>query len=152
MTPLPIGAAGPDALPHLAALHAAAFDAPWSAEALAELLASPFNFALQAGSPPAGFILARTVAGEAEILTLAVDPVSRRSGIGRALVDAAVGTALAMGAQTLWLEVADDNAAARALYASAGFEPAGRRRAYYSRAQGAADALVLKRRLNSAPA
>ncbi len=72
--------------------------------------------------------------------------------MGLALVRAAAGVALAAGAQTLWLEVAEDNAAARALYAAAGFEEAGRRRRYYPRANGPVDALTLRCRLNSAPA
>ena len=47
--------------------------------------------------------------------------------------------------------MAADNAAAIALYRSAGFEPVGRRAAYYARPDGpAVDALVLRRTLNSA--
>ena len=142
----------PDAAPALARIHATAFDLPWDARALADAMVSPFAFALQAGEPPRGFILARAVAGEAEILTLAVDSALRRQGIGRALVDAAAETAAQAGGQTLWLEVAQDNAAARALYAAAGFDPCGRRPGYYPRPSGAVDALMLKRRLNTAPA
>jgi [ribosomal protein S18]-alanine N-acetyltransferase len=147
-----IRAVGADAAVALARVHALAFDPPWDAAALGEAMSSPFAFSLQTGTPPQGFILARAVAGEAEILTLAVDPAARRQGLGRALVDAAASTALAMGAQTLWLEVAEDNAAAQALYAAAGFEGAGRRPRYYPRPGGAVDALLLQRRLNTAPA
>ena len=149
---LPITPAGPEAGARLAQLHAAAFEAPWSAADLASALASPFAFALEAGSPPLGFILARAVAGEGEILTLAVDPAARRQGVGLALVKAAAGVAYTSGAETLWLEVAEDNAAALALYAAAGFGQAGRRRSYYPRAGRAVDALTLRCRLNSAPA
>ena len=145
-------AVGPEAAGTLARIHAAAFDKPWEAAAIAELIASPLVFALQAGAPPVGFVLARVVAGEAEILTLAVDSAARRHGAGRALVEAAAGTAWAMDALTLWLEVAQDNAAARALYAAAGFEEAGRRPGYYRRADHAVDALMLRRRLNTEPA
>jgi ribosomal-protein-alanine N-acetyltransferase len=50
----------------------------------------------------------------------------------------------------LFLEVAEDNAPARALYAQAGFEEVGRRKGYYARPQSAAvDALVLRRRLRA---
>ena len=148
--------AGAEASESLAALHATAFEAPWSAAALAEIIVAPFTLALQAApsatGAPIGFILARAVAGEAEILTLAVDPAVRQRGLGRALVEAAAGTALVAGAETMWLEVAHDNAPALALYAAAGFEEVGRRRGYYPRADGAVDALTLRRRLNSAPA
>ena len=74
----------------LARLHAAAFDHPWSDAAVAELLAGAGVFGLMADQ---GFILCRTVGGEAEILTLAVHPVARRSGLGRALVEAAADAA-----------------------------------------------------------
>jgi [ribosomal protein S18]-alanine N-acetyltransferase len=48
------------------------------------------------------------------------------------------------GAQTLFLEAAEDNAAARALYAAQGFVQIGRRTNYYRRASGLVDALVLR--------
>ena len=67
-------------------------------------------------------------------------------------MQAAAGCAAVAGAQSLWLEVAQDNAAALALYAAVGFEVIGRRPAYYRRAKGAVDALTLLCRLNRASA
>ncbi len=125
----------------LAALHAEAFDAPWDAASLSALLTSPGVFAV---AEEDGFILIRVVADEAEILTLAVRPAARRGGLGGRLVAAAVVRAAALGAERMFLEVAEDNVAARALYARAGFNEAGRRRGYYARADGSReDALVL---------
>ena len=125
----------------LAALHATAFDAPWKAGEIAQLLAGPGVFVV---AEPDGFILIRVVADEAEILTLAVRPSARRGGLGRRLVEAAVVRAAALGAERMFLEVAEDNVAARALYARTGFTEAGRRRGYYARADGSReDALVL---------
>ena len=140
--------------PVLAALHAASFEAPWSAASLAQALASSHAFALLAsrGDTPVGFVLVQAAADEAEILTLAVDPPARRAGVAHALVEAAAATARAAGAQSLWLEVAEDNAAALALYTATRFETAGRRRGYYARPGGAVDALMMRRRLNSASA
>lgn len=125
----------------LAALHAGAFDAPWDAAAFADLLAQPGVFAEAEGD---GFILIRVVADEAEILTLAVRPAARRQGIAARLTARAAAEAQGLGATRLFLEVAEHNAAARALYASLGFQPAGRRRGYYARKDGpAVDALIL---------
>jgi ribosomal-protein-alanine N-acetyltransferase len=125
----------------LAALHAEAFETPWDEASLSTLLASPGVFAVE---EPEGFILIRVVADEAEILTLAVRPSARRSGLGRHLVEAAVVRAAALGAERMFLEVAEGNVAARALYARTGFTEAGRRRGYYSRNDGTCeDALVL---------
>lgn len=126
----------------LAAIHAQAFDAPWSTSELTALMSQPGVLALAEGDD--GFILIRTVADEAEILTLAVRPGRRRAGLGAALTRAAAAAARRQGARRLILEVAEDNTAARALYDRAGFIPAGRRKAYYARAGGpAADALIL---------
>lgn len=127
--------------PALAALHAAAFPPgeQWDASAIRLLLDMPGGFGLL--EPDAGFVLARVAADEAEILTLAVAPAARRQGHGGALLACAMAAAAARGAATMFLEVAERNAAARALYAAAGFAEAGRRRRYYP---DGADALVLK--------
>ena len=136
----------------LARVHAAAFDAPWPPEAFAALMDSPGVFALaMVNQAPVGLILMRAIAGEAEVLTLAVEPAHRRRGVARALLDAGLVQATAAGAETAFLEVAADNAAAIALYRAAGFETVGRRAAYYQRPGGStADALVLSRALRSA--
>lgn len=131
----------------MAALHAASFTTPrpWSEAEFAALLASPLVFAL---SEPGGFLLGRAVAGEAELLTVAVAPDQRRKGHGAALVRAFLQEAEARNADSAFLEVAADNAPAIALYAAAGFIPAGKRRGYYTGLDGRAqDALILVRSL-----
>ena len=86
------------------------------------------------------------MAGEAEILTIAVDPAARRQGIATRLLATFLAEARARNAESVFLEVATDNAAARALYAAAGFRTAGVRRDYYLTPQGhRVDALVLRR-------
>lgn len=138
MSATPLSAPDPAAL---AALHAEAFAAPWDSAAFADLLAQPGVFAVVESD---GFILMRQVADEAEILTLAVRPAARRAGLGGRLVGQAAVRSAAAGATRLFLEVAEGNAAARALYARAGFSEVGRRRGYYSRPDGVReDALVL---------
>lgn len=125
----------------LAAIHAEAFDAPWDAAAFRELLGQPGVIAI---AEVDGFILIRVVADEAEILTLAVRPAARRQGIAARLTAQAAAAAQSFGATRLFLEVAEDNAPARALYAALGFQPAGRRRGYYARKDApAVDALIL---------
>ena len=71
----------------MAALHDACFTTPrpWSEAEIADLLASPLVFAL---TQPRAFLLGRVVAGEAELLTIAVHPDQRRAGLGGALVGA----------------------------------------------------------------
>jgi ribosomal-protein-alanine N-acetyltransferase len=137
----------------MAQVHARAFDTPWPPSEIAALGVGLGGFSLAAeadGGELLGFILGRAMAGEAEVLTLAVDPAARRQGLGRALVEAMAAQAQARGARTVFLEVAADNAAAIGLYEAAGFSQVGLRRGYYRRADAApADALVMSRPLNT---
>jgi ribosomal-protein-alanine N-acetyltransferase len=131
--------------PALAGLHASAFPPAeaWGAEAMALMLEMPGAFGLW--QPGAGLVLARVVAGEAEILTLAVAPARRSQGMGAALLAGAMQGAVLRGATEMFLEVAAGNAGALALYRSFGFAEVGHRRGYYA---DGADALVLRRELN----
>jgi len=133
----------------LAVVHAHGFDNPWPAEEIATLLTGPGGFGViaEADGAVAGFLLARVVAGEAEVLTVVVSPERRRLGVGAALVEAVAGVAAAAGAEAVFLEAAVDNVAALTLYERAGFREAGVRRGYYKRVGGVADALVLRRDL-----
>jgi ribosomal-protein-alanine N-acetyltransferase len=136
--PVEVGGAHAEAL---AAVHAAAFRAPdaWPEAVLAAQIAQPGSFALL--DPAGGMVLARVAADEAEILTLAVAPSARRRGVAFGLIAAAKHRAAAAGAVAMFLEVASDNEAARALYAKAGFRRVGRRARYYP---NGGDALVLR--------
>ncbi len=132
----------------LAALHARSFitPRPWTEAEFAGFLADPLVFLLAEGD--AGFLLGRVVAGEAELLTLAVAAEARRRGVGRKLVSRFLFQARLRGAETAFLEVAEDNIPALGLYARCGFSEAGRRRGYYPTPNGrAVDALVLRRML-----
>jgi len=133
----------------MAAVHAAAMPVGevWEAAAFALQLTLPGAFGLL--DSRGGMVLARVAADEAEILALAVVPAARRQGLGAALLAAAEARAAGHGAGTMYLEVAERNAAARALYAHAGYAFAGRRRGYY---RDGGDALVLKKRLSPAAA
>jgi [ribosomal protein S18]-alanine N-acetyltransferase len=127
----------------LAQIHASAFEDAWSASYLQNLMAQPGVFAIQADEE--GFILARAAGGEAEILTLAVAPASRRRGVGLGLVRAGAAEAQKKGAGEMFLEVNVGNFAAKILYLRLGFAEAGRRPGYYHRRDGTMeDALVLR--------
>lgn len=143
-----IESVGADAAEMLGALHARAFNKAWSAGEIAKLLENPAVFAIVSREQePQGFAMAWAAAGDAELLTVAVVPEARRKGVGASLVSAAGVTALVRGAASMHLEVAENNAAARALYAKLGYEEAGRRHAYYAGEGGLVDAIVMKRTL-----
>lgn len=142
-----------DDAPALAEAHALGFSHPWDAAAFAELFAGPgvFGLIVREGGRAAGMALCRVVAGEMEVLTIAVDPALRRRGVGRTLMTAALAAAREAGADAAFLEVAADNAPAAGLYAGLGFRRAGLRRGYYDRGpEGRVDALVMRLDLTSA--
>lgn len=116
----------------LAALHGEAFPDPWSAEDFAGFLdTGAIGLIAEEAGEGAGFVLLRLAGGEGEVLTVCVRPARRREGWGRALLEGAREAARAAGAELLFLEVGEGNAAARALYRAAGFVSVGRRPSYY---------------------
>ena len=126
----------------------AEWDRPWSRQAFAEMLAMPGTFGFMArekeSSEAVGLVVTRVAADEAEILTIGVRADCRRRGVGGALLAAAKKEAGSRGATRLHLEVAEDNFAARKLYAHLGFETVGRRAGYYGRgALGSVAAILL---------
>jgi [ribosomal protein S18]-alanine N-acetyltransferase len=79
-----------------------------------------------------GFLVARVIPDEAEILNMAVDPAHRRKGIGSTLLSAANSAAQAQNAKNIYLEVRESNSAAISFYRRHGFEKSTERRGYYS--------------------
>lgn len=137
-------------------IHAASFDDPWSVSMLKRILSMPGAGGLVARNgddqPVLGFALSRLAGDECELLSLAVDPGHRRLGLGRMLLVASIAAATAAESHALFLEVAEDNAAARALYASHDFRPVGRRPDYYRLRDGTfAAALTMRRDLTRPP-
>lgn len=139
-------------LPAVASLHAICFEDSWHTELLGKILSAPGTFGLftRPRGKVVGFVLCRSSGQEGEILSLAVAPGVRRHGLGGALLEAAMAHAAERDIEALFLEVAEDNLAARRLYEKFGFATVGRRRQYYRRRHGPnVDALTLRRKLAS---
>lgn len=137
--------AGAQDVPLVARIEEASFSDPWSQRSFQALLHDSrvfFTVATLADGVVAGYVVAWFVADEGEIANLAVSPAARRRHVGATLLDATIRAARAHHVASLYLEVRDSNAAARALYASRGFVEVGRRRRYYRKPEE--DALVLR--------
>ncbi len=133
----------------LAKLHAKAFSASraWSATEFADLLKRKDT--VLTGDADS-FVLMRVVADEAEILTLATNPSKRRQGRARAALRAAEDAARGADVAALFLEVAEDNVEAKALYAAENYTQVGRRPGYYLPKNAAPiAALVLRKELKA---
>lgn len=146
ITPVPSEAAAA-----LALLHRDCFpDDPWGEPAIRRILGlfGAFGFVAWQADDPIGFVLVRDLGEEAEILSLGVTPSARRAGAAQALLDAAFAEARRRAAKSVVLEVAENNVAARALYARLRFIGVGRRPRYYRTSDGPVDALILRRSLD----
>ena len=79
-----------------------------------------------------GFLVAHHICPEWELENIVVAPSARRNGLGNRLLNALLTRAKETNSDSIFLEVRESNAAARALYERAGFEQTGRRKAYYT--------------------
>mgnify|MGYP000536313558 CR=1 FL=1 len=139
---------GMELAPLLAEMHGQCFPDGWSADNFASILVNrgADGFILSDGGGPLGFCVIQQAVDEAEILTIGVLPDRRQGGLGAVLLSSVMDRLRIAGCGALFLEVADDNHPAIALYNSAGFLAAGRRKGYYRLTDGGRqDALVLRR-------
>ena len=135
-----------ESIPEVLAILARSLEAAqWSEQAIADALAASPDCHLvgSVGGQVAGFISARRIAVEGEILNLAVKPEFRRQGIGHALVSVILERFHRDGVRQVFGEVRESNHAAISFYERLGFRQIGRREAYYSDPPAAA--LVLAR-------
>ena len=96
-----------------------------------------------------GFICGRRMLDEAEILNLAVDPQSRRLGVGHRLLQALLQTYKRENVLKVFLEVRQSNKAAIEFYSTSGFQITGQRTNYYRNPDEAALILTLALQGNS---
>ncbi len=130
-------------IPAAVRLEALCFSRPWSAAAFRSAFAGGLTLflAAQTAGETVGYAGMQCVLDEGFVTNIAVDPAFRRRGAGRALLAGLLEAGRERGLSTLSLEVWPSNAPAAALYESAGFRLAGRRKNFYSRP--AEDALIL---------
>jgi ribosomal-protein-alanine N-acetyltransferase len=153
MTPWRIVPVMPQALGHAARLHALCFPGEaWDSAdfgGILQIAGASGRWAVDPADPllqPQAFLFDMLLGAAGEIVTLGVAPAARRRGAARALLEDLLVRTRSLGIASLTLEVAEDNAAALALYQSLGFERAGTRPGYYRRLDGRlTDARLLRR-------
>lgn len=116
----------------------------WTRRQVEDSLSLTSGFAIlldENGNPPeqqghaAGFVLARRVLDEVELLLIGVDPAHRGKGLARRLLEDFFAISSRFGARQVFLEMRANNPA-ESLYRSAGFAPIGRRKDYYRTLDG----------------
>ncbi len=147
---------GLDDMPECAALEALCFSSHWSAEQFADSWRQSWfaGYGLFLEGRLTAYISLSVLAGELEVLNIAVHPEARGRGLSRPLMAFALADTLEGGhllrrgmkvpAAESWengvLEVRVGNAPARALYSGLGFQEAGMRKRYYADGE---DALIM---------
>lgn len=127
-------------LNELETLHRACFpNKPWSASDFADLKKSGCDIIASQN----GFVVWRVVADEAEIITIGVHPDARKAGIASAMLVIIEADAKKRGAKKMFLEVAENNHPARALYEHNGYIQIGMRPKYYD----GIDAILMEKQL-----
>jgi ribosomal-protein-alanine N-acetyltransferase len=120
-------------LPPVIAIERRSFPTPWSLSMFVLELSKPSGICLAAVESEAEKVLGYLVCSRYDmvwhLMNVAVDPVARRRGVGRELLEAMI--ARAGRAKQYTLEVRASNAPAIALYERFGFRSAGTRPRYY---------------------
>ena len=132
-------------VPQVAALEKLCFADPWSENSVASELNNDLALWLVAMNDDTvvGYIGSQTVAGETDVMNIAVHPDWRRRGIAQSLIECLVVELKNRGSEALMLEVRASNAPAIALYEKLGFRQVGRRPNYYRNPKE--DALILRK-------
>ncbi len=122
-----------------AQLHADFFAHPWGVNEFEALITSAAVYGAVGVDPSqgdvGGFILVRRAADEAEILTIAVDKSLQKQGLGQELLEHQRDVLRRIGVRRLFLEVDEENRAARRLYEKLAFAQVGIRPDYYRSSQ-----------------
>jgi ribosomal-protein-alanine N-acetyltransferase len=124
----------------LAELHGNAFARPWSAGEFEDFMAERAircdGIFVGRDRQPAGFVLTRVGADQAEIISVTLAVGMRGRGYARQLLAHQLQGLADEGVAEVHLEVEDGNRAALALYKRLGFRETGRREGYYHRPDG----------------
>ena len=144
----------PEDAGRMSRLHMLCFDDPWSAISFRGLLldTSILTLGIELEGELAAFVMAQTVAGESDILTVATAPAHRRKGLAAMLIAALISRLGERGVSRITLDVAEDNAPARELYRGLGFNEDGRRPRYYTSGRDVpVDAVLMSRDMGLHP-
>ncbi|MDO6685215.1 MULTISPECIES: ribosomal protein S18-alanine N-acetyltransferase [unclassified Agarivorans] len=133
-------------VPLMLAIEQKAHSHPWSRDLLASNFGGLYrNLGLWQGQRLLAYVVLRVVAGEAELINIAVAPESQGQGLGKQLMQAMFNMAEQQQWLHILLEVRASNHKAQQLYKRFEFSEIDRRKAYYPcHEQGREDALIMQ--------
>jgi ribosomal-protein-alanine N-acetyltransferase len=130
------------------AIEVQAYAFPWTRGNFVDSLAAGYVMRVlqTAGGDLLGYFVAMPGFEEMHLLNITVAPAHQRAGHARAMLAQLFRLSVLRETASVWLEVRESNARARALYVSEGFVEAGRRRDYYPAPQGRREDAILMTR------
>lgn len=117
---------------------------PWSRGNFTDALANGYVCSVdEQDGELRGYAILMPVIDDAELLNIGVAAAHQSKGIGRAMLLEMLDLACSKNLLRVFLEVRSSNAAALALYRSAGFTGIGVRRGYYKNDGGSEDGITM---------
>jgi ribosomal-protein-alanine N-acetyltransferase len=136
-------------MPELLMIEQVVHAVPWSEETFKVCFQAGYlGWVLEQDKQIVGFIIVTMRVEECHILNLCVASAYQRQGLGRQLLEHALGHAQAEGLKIAYLEVRRSNTRAIALYQKEHFYSIGERKEYYSTPMGKEDALIFAKILS----
>lgn len=126
-----------------AAVERECLETAWSAEQIGSLPENAVYLVAVAEETVCGIASLYCIAGEGQLMNLAVSPKFRRMGIAEGMMNRLFAEAKSRNCENITLEVAENNLSAISLYKKCGFEAVGSRRGFY----GGVDALIMEKKL-----
>ena len=139
----------------LMAIENAAYAFPWTRGNFIDSIAAGYSgrVLLDARGAMLGYFVAMAGVDEMHLLNITVAPAVQSRGHARLMIDALIAQCRERAARSLWLEVRQSNARARAIYARLCFVQQGVRKGYYPAPLGCReDAVVMSLKIGAVDA
>ncbi|WJG08336.1 ribosomal protein S18-alanine N-acetyltransferase [Aliiglaciecola sp. LCG003] len=119
---------------------------PWSQAVFTDSLSPPyFAYQMCENQQVIGYYLGLAVAGEATLMDIGIQHLSRGKGLANKLLGHFIEKCIELKCTEIWLEVRESNSAAISLYQKYHFEPIEIRKGYYENESGRENGLIMKR-------
>ena len=120
------------------------FEKKWAKKDFFSFISNQYNIFILSHPKPLGYLKARIIRDEIEIISILIDKKFRKAGIGKSLLDKLLNIAFKKKIQNIFLEVSVENHVALGLYKKFNFIKVGERKNYYFQNGRYVDANIMR--------
>ena len=120
------------------------YEKKWEKKNFYMFISNQNNIFILSHPKPVGYLKARIIRDEIEIISILIDKKFRKTGIGKSLLNELLNIALKKKIQSIFLEVSVENMIAINLYKKFNFVKVGKRKHYYFQNGKYIDADIMK--------